>query len=480
MSFRHGIYTRELPTKVVPPIVSSSGLPVVIGTSPINLASEPVEANKPELIYTYEEAVKKFGYSDDWEKYTLSEFIYSQFALYGRAPVVLINVLDIEKHVKEESEELKLVDGKSKFNALGIVAESVVITGKSDESVYKINEDYILSFDKDESLNITAVNEKLNNISLKAKFNVLDPSLITSKEIIGGIDTQTGKKTGLELVSEVYPRFRIIPGSILSPGYSSNPEVAAILNAKATNINGVFSAQALIDAPTDINYTEVAEWKNKNNVVESSQFIGYPKLKLEDRVFHYSTQLAGVICSVDEKMGDIPYKSPSNEFIKANATINDKGELFLGLDQANYLNSQGIMTAINFAGWVTWGNRTAIYPISSDVKDTFIPIRRMFDWVKNSLVLTYWSKIDDPMNKRLIESVVDSANLWLNGLAAQGAIIGARVAFESEDNPVLDLMDGKIKFHFYFTPPSPAEEITFIQEYDVNYVKSLILQLSNN
>ena len=57
---------------------------------------------------TYAEAVAQFGYSDDWEKYTLCEFIYSQFALFAMSPCVLINVLDPAKH--KETVALKLYE----------------------------------------------------------------------------------------------------------------------------------------------------------------------------------------------------------------------------------------------------------------------------------------------------------------------------------------------------------------------------------
>ena len=34
-------------------------------------------------------------------------------------------------------------------------------------------------------------------------------------------------------------------------------------------------------------------------------------------------------------------------------------------------------------------------------------------------------------------------------------------------------LDGKITFHVYLTPPSPAREITFKQEYDPDYISTL-------
>lgn len=66
------------------------------------------------------------------------------------------------------------------------------------------------------------------------------------------------------------------------------------------------------------------------------------------------------------------------------------------------------------------GNRTSCYPAVSDPKDAFIVSRMMFNWLINSLVLTYWQKVDSPTNKVLIETITDSINIWLNGLVAAG------------------------------------------------------------
>ena len=45
--------------------------------------------------------------------------------------------------------------------------------------------------------------------------------------------------------------------------------------------------------------------------------------------------------------------------------------------------------------------------------------------------------------------------------------------FLEEENPDINLIDGKIKFHLYMTPPTPAEEIEFVQEFDLDNLKNL-------
>ena len=62
MAYKHGVYTSEVPTSIVPAVNSTAGLPVVFGTAPIHLASNRAEVNKPILCYTYAEAVAAMGY----------------------------------------------------------------------------------------------------------------------------------------------------------------------------------------------------------------------------------------------------------------------------------------------------------------------------------------------------------------------------------------------------------------------------------
>lgn len=155
------------------------------------------------------------------------------------------------------------------------------------------------------------------------------------------------------------------------------------------------------------------------------------------------------------------------------AVRKDGSEVWLNISQANYLNGQGIVTSLNFDGWKSWGNRNAIYPTSTDPKDAFRVCRRMFNWVGNTLILSHWSKIDNPANRRLIESIVTSANIWLNGLTGNQDIAGGVVTFDQSENTITSLMDGIVKFHVKMTPFSPARDIEFVMEYNPDYLLNL-------
>lgn len=482
MAYKHGVSVSEVPTSVLPPVEVAAGIPFIVGTAPVNM-TDPTNVNKPVLCYTYDEAVAAFGYvppvldeATGLKKYEYSicEFIDSHFKLFGVSPVIIVNVLDPAKAFKSITTTNGSFGITRPFTIeeTGINLDRVSVTGSSG---VLSTTDYDLSFDENGYLVITCLNINVEG-PIEISGNKLDPSAVAVEDVIGGVSTD-GAKSGFELVNECFPRFRLVPGVLLAPGFSSDPTLAAVMAAKAANINEHFTAIALIDVPTDTvtDYTKVAQWKNKSNIVDPRQVCCFPLLALDGVVYHQSTQLAGLIGKVDGDNDDVPYVSPSNKNYQMTASVLANGkEVWITPEIGEYLNSQGVVTALNFVGgWRCWGNRTACYPANSDVKDCFISIRRMLSWIGNTLVQSFWQRVDAPLNRRQIDTIVDSANLWLNGMTAKQYILGGRVEFLESENPTTDLMDGKARFHIYITPPSPNREIDFVLEYDPTYIETL-------
>lgn len=470
MSYKHGVYVSEQATSIVPPTRISAALPVVVGTAPVHLAADsgwPV--NVPKLFYTYQEAIAAMGYSADWASWTICEFLRAFFGLFGVGPVVVINVFDPVTHKTDITDESKtFADDIITLENPGLVADPVV-TSSDELTTYVKGTDYTVA-------RATGVITRLTTGTIGATETVLvdyahaNPAAVVAADIIG----TTGK--GLQLVEDVFPRFRLVPGQIVAPGWSIDAGVAAEMVARASSINGLFRAIAIVDIDSDTvtGYTEVPAEKETNNLTDPQCVVCWPKVSIGGVEYWMSSQLAGLNAKTDAAHDDIPFHSPSNKNFQMDSAVANGNEVWLTIEQANYLNGQGIVTALNFTGgWKCWGNRTGAYPAVTDVKDAFLPIRRMFNWIGNTLVTTYWQKVDFPITRRLVETIVDSANIWLNGLAGRQFILGGRVEFQEDENVVTDLMDGIIKFHCYITPPSPAREIDFILEYDPQYLEAL-------
>lgn len=489
MAYSHGVYKSEVPTSIVPPVRTEAGLPVFVGTAPIHLGSDSgamANVNKPQLCYTYEEAVSLFGFSREFGRYTLCEAIYSQFALFNVSPAVFINVLDPAEHTTggAAAEEFDLVDGAANLGKdvpLSLVTVPNV-SGVAEDPDAVAGVDYALSYNSDGEAILTVLEEGMFAAAVKisAKVPKLSPEAVDEYDIIGGVNITSGEYEGLELVNAVFPKFRIIPGLLAAPKWSEKPAVAAVMAAKMSNINGHFTGESVADIPSDSDsgadrYTAAPEWKNQNNYILPNQIVCWGKPKLGTDTFHLSTQLISLMNRTDASNEDIPYESPSNKSLQMDSLVNAGGkEILLGSDQAAYLNGQGIVTALNFiGGWKAWGNREAVYPAVTDPKDAFIPIRRMFHWIGNEFILTFWQKVDKPMTRRLVKTIVNSYNVRLNGLAAREFILGGRVEFLEDENPLTDLIDGILRFHVYVTPPPPAKEIRAVLEFDPGYFSTL-------
>ncbi|WP_302806761.1 phage tail sheath family protein [Cloacibacillus porcorum] len=492
MVYKHGAYAREVPTSILPPVTVDSALPVFIGTAPLHLsktgAGEDLakKVNMPILCYTYDEACDSLGFVSDsarWGDYTLSECIKAQYALFGIAPAIFINVLDPENTSHIEVKAIAAMTMDDKVINLGADVISSTVTVKASESgeALTAGTDYSVAYDAHGNcvINVLEGGTAENMTELYVGYTVLKPSSVSKNDIIGGYDTASGKYKGLELVNLIYPKYQLVPGSLVAPKFSQDSGVAAVMEAKAESISGCYKALALVDlgcgSDGALSYTEAPALKTSKNFVNELQVVSWPMATLGDDRYHLSVLLAGLLGSTDNKWNNIPVKSPSNMILPIDGICDAAGnEINLTQEQGNYLNGQGITTALNNGGWHFWGNRTGIYPSSTDPKDTFIPIRRMFNWISNTLITTWLQRVDYPIVNRTIETMVDSINIWLNGLAAQECLIGhPKVKFLESENPTTSLMDGIVTLHVYVTPPSPMRELDFVLEYDVSQIKSL-------
>ena len=481
MAFFHGVKASEVPTSVIAPVATTAGLPVVFGTAPVHLTDDPkAYVNKPVICYSWGEAVAALGYSDDWDKYTLCEAMYSQFQLYAVKPIIFVNVLNPAVHkASVVNVEKQLAADKTATLTEPVLLNTLKVKATAEAaSEAVLNTDYTAAYDEDGKLVITVLpdGDLASNTSIVLNYDKVDPEAVTANHVIGGVDTE-GNNTGLELINDIYTLFGMVPGIVAAPGWSENPTVAAVMKAKCLNISDLFRCICLTDIDTAVvrKYADVNAWKNKNNYTGANQPVGWPCVKQGDMIFHMSTHAMGIMGVTDAANDDVPYQSPSNQSLQATGLcLKDGTEVTLSLTQANLLNSQGVITGLNFSGgWKLWGNYTGVYPSNTDVKDCFVCVRRMFDWQYQTFILTYWQKIDQPLTPRLIKTIVDSEQIRLNGLVSRGFLLGADVKFLEEENPQTDLLQGIIRIHSYITPPVPAQEIDCIFEYDVNNFKKL-------
>jgi len=472
---RHGIYIKESSTGLVSSKTSET-VTVAIGVAPINLVeSGDRKVNEPVLCYSESEVKKYLGKSANTEAYGLSEVSDVFFKYYNVGPVVFINVLDPQTHkttITDEDVTVNVATNQGILSKKGVLLETIVLKSADNQTTYAVDVDYVVSFDSDENAVITTLEGGSITGTPKATFDYINPSLVDKDDVIGGENSQ-GVRTGLELIDEVYARLGVVSRQLIHPGFNES-DLVAVGNSKMQGILGTCKGLQWIDAEATgatAVYIGVPTWKQTNGIVGENQILCWGRVTLGGKKHFLSTHGAALKASVDYTNGDVPSESPSNKPLKIDGfVLADGSEIALDQARANYLNANGIVTVFNNK---LWGNYTAAITETTDVKDTFIPVRDMFNWAGISTVLTFANKIDKPGNYNLIESVVDSKNIWLNGLTADGHIYGGRIAFRKEDNQLTDLLQGKFTYKTYLSPVIPHQEMVEDMEYDPTYLETL-------
>lgn len=469
----HGVNVIERETSISTPATAKSGVPFVIGAAPIQSAVDPAPVGVPVLCTSWNEAVERLGYSENWKDYGLCEFMYSHFKLFGCQPVIFCNLLNASNmKTAFAGSDADVTDHKARLplEALSNTALTVKPAGGTGD-VYVSEQDYSTYYDGEALvIELLPTGACYSAETIHVSYDRITPESVTAMTVAAG----------MEHIEQCLTTVGIVPDLICAPGHSQEATVAAAMATKAAGINGMFTAKALIDISCAddgaVTYAQATALKSQQNIIDTHQIACWPCVKLGGRLFHLSTQAAGLMAQVDSGNNSCPYESPSNKPLQCDAMVLADGtEVRLTLSQANILNAAGVVTALKFMnGWTLWGNYTACYPASTDVKDYFIPISRMFGWVGNTLIRTFWKNLDKPMNRRLIGTILNTANIWLNGLVGAEYLLGARAEMLEAENPQADLMAGIIRLHLYLTPPAPAQEIDFILEYDAEYVSSAL------
>ena len=466
----HGVFVTERNTSLSTPVVASSGIPFVVGCAPIHTADNPAGVQEPTLITNWNEFLDKFGYCEDWANFTLCEFAYSQFVLYNMQPVIFLNLFDpATMKAAQTAADFNVTDHKINLGKLAINDSALVVKDK-DETPNTLTKDtdYVVYFANGEMI--------IELLSTGSYYSETALNIVYDKAVFTSI-TASAVATALDKIELCMTKLGVLPSFICAPGWSDQSSVAAAMATKAGAINGMFRAKALIDVPCGsgaaTTYSSVATAKAANNMTDPNQILCWPLLKLGDKTFHMSTQLAGLMAAIDAEVG-APHYSPSNHPLRADKlVIADGTEVLLSKAQADTVNNAGVITALNFMGsFVIWGHYTACYPGNTDIKDYYVPVSRVFDWVGNTLIQTFWSQLDKPMTRRLVDTILDSANVWINGLIGSGYILGGRVEMIESENSLTNLLAGIVNLHVYLTPPSPAQEIDFTLEYDASYLQA--------
>lgn len=499
MAYKHGIEVTEKATSFPSPLSTQYAVQVVFGTAPVNQAADPAAAvNRPIKAATFEEAQEALGYSEDWEKYTLCQSMYASFKLAQVSPVIFINVLDPAKHVKDLEETAcavknhqatleiagVLLEGLAVKAQTGVTVTGMALTGEAEVGDIETAElipgtDYLAGFDGHGHLVLTLLGagEAYDAGELTVSGRVLAPEMVTGEDIIGAYDVSTGAESGLEVLRQVYPRYGLVPGFLLAPGWTENPNVGAALQGKCEDISGAFRSMCLLDLDTAraCKYTDCEQVKDGMGYNDEHAIILWPRVTLDGKQYAYSAVYGAMASYHTAANDDVPYLYPSNKELNVDgAVLADGTGILLDQVQAGVLNGVGVVTAFHDTAWKSYGNNTGCYPGNTDPKDRWIGCRRMFDYVANYFTAEYHKRLDGNMNRRTIDDVVNSFNIWGNALTAAGMCAGLYAEYRSGENTLEGVLAGHLKLHIYLAPFTPAEYVNAVMEFDVSALEGAL------
>ncbi|EJB8443166.1 Ig-like domain-containing protein [Vibrio parahaemolyticus] len=277
----------------------------------------------------------------------------------------------------------------------------------------------------------------------------------------------------------------------LAPGILHKTGAASLAVAAVKSIRGVWVG----DMPEDVSTKEEA-FAFKQQFGSDRYMPCWPRpLVIQDdgstQVDWFAPSLAGLMAQVDRNgTGDTIVSetgywcSPSNyplvDIVGPSIDIE-----YIPSDVAcdvNYLNANGIYTMINRSGWKGFGNYSSAYPDSTDLT-SFLCVRRTADIIEESIETTTLQFIDKPMftgphglQAMVCGRVRDTVNDYLRSKEGT-SLVYSNVYLEVNDNPLVNLQQGKIKYRYQFTPPIPMQTVEYAAEIYVEGLESAFSSL---
>ncbi|MFG2794547.1 phage tail sheath family protein [Streptomyces sp. NPDC048419] len=495
-----GVYVEE---------VASGSRPIAgVGTAVAAFVgfAEKGPFNEPTLITNWSQFVQRFG--DFSEDYYLARSIYGYFLNGGGAAYVV----RLGNHQQEEEEKPRYAKavlpaaGGSDRPALTVramqegvsgdevsidVAEAsehsndnfkliVNVAGKPEESfdnvTVKKGPRNVVTVVRRESKVITveevkgapvAVPHTGARVELSGGAPLPVPSVpaLSAEQYVGNTLDRTGF-AGLEAIDAI--TMLCVPDAVgaLDRGALSIDGLKTVQQAMIAHCELMADRMAILDTPPNLNAQQVKAWREETTGYDSKYAAMYwPWPRVMDPVAGRpvavppSGYLAGIWARNDTTRG--VHKAPANEVVRGALGL----ELAITKGEHDQLNPIGVncIRAFPGQGIRVWGART----LSSDTEWRYINVRRLFNYVEESILNgTNWV-VFEPNDQRLWDSVTRTVTMFLRGVWRDGALFGPTpessffVKCDAENNPAESRDEGILNVEVGIAPVKPAEFIVF-------------------
>jgi uncharacterized protein len=288
---------------------------------------------------------------------------------------------------------------------------------------------------------------------------------VTADDYVGNSADRTGF-AGLEAVDEV--TMLSVPDVMAAyqRGIIDLEAVQAVQLAMIAHCELMGDRVAILDAPPALNAQQVKEWRvDKAGYDSKYAALYWPWVKVFDPLkgqgimIPPSGHMAGIWARSDDTRG--VHKAPANEVVRGAITL----ELQITKGEHDQLNPSGIncIRAFPGRGVRVWGART----ISSDPEWRYLNVRRLFNFVEESILEgTQWV-VFEPNDSRLWDAVKRNVSAFLRRVWRDGALFGTTAAeaffvkCDAENNTQDTIDIGQLIIDVGIAPVKPAEFVVF-------------------
>ena len=291
----------------------------------------------------------------------------------------------------------------------------------------------------------------------------IDPTKVKSTHFEGDVARRQGMG-GLAAVDEI--TMVCMPDIMNLATDGDDVQVRDLQGKMIAHCENAGDRMAILDCPPDMLPQDILEWR-MNTAGYDSKFAAlyYPWLEVMNPLTNQpmmvppSGHVAGVWCRTDATRG--VHKAPANEVAMG---VNGLGFQITQAEQGG-LNKVGINCIRSFPGRGIriWGART----LSSDPEWRYINVRRLFNYVAESIMEgTQWS-VFEPNDEKLWTQLRIAVSNFLTRTWSEGALFGSSpseaffVKCDSETNPPEVIEAGQVICEIGIAPVKPAEFVIF-------------------
>ncbi len=474
--YKHGAYgvIQAVGSRVAD---ESQGAIVYVGTAPVhNVEGGANNVNKPIVVNNIAEARKYFGYSDEWDKYTLCEAMHVHLENKGVGPLVFINVLNPATHKASESGTVSKTPENGRVTipaAQDIILDSVVI--KNGNTAKIKGADYAIAYNiEKKTITISELTAgALGTSALTITYNTVDATAVTTADVIGASDG-LGLNTGIFAIKNVYQLTGYIPAYLAAPGFSSVPAVHAAMYQNSVKVNGHWDVYMFVDLPivngeTPLTLDTAKTYKNGNGYTKENETVFFPLAQGTDgKIYHLSVLAAANFQELLLAQDGIPYKTASNTDCSLIENLylgaSNTGRVYDDSIINEKLNKNGIASAAYVGGrWAIWGCHSADYDQDNgDQINVAETNRMMLYYISNDFQHRRTPDVDKPMTANDLQTIIAEEQTRVDALLNIGALTRGVVTLNADAQAKSDIMNGDYSFLFDITTTPLAKSLTAI------------------